>query len=37
MVGLTSLAMPEVSAAMMALELKRLVRKRADGCFESSR
>jgi DNA processing protein len=35
LVGLTRLSLPEVSAAMMALELKRLVRKRSDGCFES--
>ncbi len=36
-VGLTHLSLPEVSATMMALELKRLLRKRVDGCFESSR
>jgi len=33
-IGLTRLSMAEVSAAMMSLELKRLVSKRADGCFE---
>jgi len=35
-VGLTRLAIPEVSAAMMALELKGLLRKRADGNFEAT-
>ena len=34
--GLTRLPLPEVSAAVMALEIKRLLRKRADGCFEST-
>lgn len=33
--GLTGLPVPAVSAALMSMELKRIVRKRADGCFES--
>lgn len=32
--GLTGRDVPELSAALMMLELKRLVRKRADGSFE---
>ncbi|MEZ5276662.1 MAG: DNA-processing protein DprA [Opitutaceae bacterium] len=35
MVGLTGLPLPAVSAALMSMELKRVVRKRADGCFEA--
>jgi DNA processing protein len=31
----TGLSSPEVSAALMGLELKRLVSKRADGTFEA--
>ena len=31
----TGLSSPEVSAALMGLELKRLVLKRADGTFEA--
>jgi DNA processing protein len=34
--ALTARGVPEISAALMMLELKRLVRKRADGCFESA-
>jgi DNA processing protein len=37
LIGLSGLPMPEVSAALMSLELKHLIRKRADGCFESCR
>jgi hypothetical protein len=33
--GLTGRGPAEVSAALLALELKRLVRKRADGSFEA--
>jgi DNA processing protein len=33
--ALTGLASPEVSAALMMLELKKLVTKRADGTFEA--
>ena len=32
--GLTGLGVPELSAALMMLELRKLVRKRADGSFE---
>jgi DNA processing protein len=35
LVGLTGLSLPAVSAALMGMELKRVVRKRADGCFEA--
>jgi DNA processing protein len=31
----TGLGVPEVSAALMGLELKRIVSKRADGTFEA--
>ena len=31
----TGLAAPEISSALMMLELKKLVQKRADGCFEA--
>ena len=34
-VAVTSLAAPQVSAALMMLELKKLVAKRADGTFEA--
>ena len=33
----TGLASPEVSAALMGLELKKFVSKRADGTFEALR
>ena len=35
LVAATGLGAPQVSAALMMLELKRLVTKRADGCFEA--
>lgn len=35
LVGQTGLASPKVSAALMMLELKRLIAKRADGAFEA--
>jgi DNA processing protein len=34
--GLTGLSAAELSASLMMLELKRLVRKRSDGCFEAA-
>ena len=33
--GVTGLAAHEISAALMMLELKKLVQKRADGSFEA--
>ncbi len=35
LISSTSLSSPEVSAALMGLELKKLVQKRADGTFEA--
>lgn len=34
--GLSGRGIAEVSASLMMLELKKLVRKRADGCFEAA-
>lgn len=35
LIGQTGLATPQVSAALMMLELKRLIAKRSDGAFEA--
>jgi len=37
LVGATGLGAPQVSAALMMLELKKLVQKRSDGTFEARR